>query len=810
MLFRTCGQHCHAAGLLYIYGLLWARFSSKCAKNDSLMRYYGIKLKYLTSFYKPGYYGSGCFRARKTQTAQPAVSVEREYKRTKGDTENMSRKSKYLSLILGLILLVLTTTSCVQITAVFKANKISGRVVLADGESGLAGVSILIVDGISSYVETNAEGYFETSAFSSTVIIPRKTGYRFVPEKLTVGDGQDLEFTAYPWEEPDFANWGVQFSFDSHLDWVEAVALSADEQYIATGSNDRTIRIWRTSDGQLVRTMVGHTSGIKVIAFSPEGRYLASAGKDGQIKIWDWQAGLEIKTLNGHSDIITGLAWSPDGTRLASASWDRKVAIWDFATGNELNSFTHEGWVRVVAWSPDGQFVLSSGDDSCLKIWQVELGVLSAEFEIGDKVMSLSAAPDGSLAAVVLGSGAVKVIDFETGAESSLGQYPSGVSALSWSFDGRYLAAGTARQILIWDWEEQKLVQSINAENEILALGWGRKSHLLASGSHRGIIDLWSAQTGANLLHITGHTRAVKALAWSPQGDSLASAGDDGTIRIWDLVGRKEKAQLRPGTTGPVEDLAWSPDGTYLASGGHDYLVRVWNITKGEYLGAFTERIKRFMREEGFEFAVAMKNVSHEDIVFSISWAPNGKKLASASWDQTVAIWDVASGKQRVDIRNRQGWITTVAWSPHGDQVAFGGYDQVVHIYNGASGKEIKKLEGHGGWIRSLAWSPDGRHLASSDYDRKILIWNLETGQIEKTLIGDESVVTIVEWSPCGRYLAGGTHNGNVFIWDARTGEVVYMYPVRVLGLQALAWSPKSDQLAIPVYNSIFILGKIE
>ena len=133
------------------------------------------------------------------------------------------------------------------------------------------------------------------------------------------------------------------------------------------------------------------------------------------------------------------------------------------------------------AWSPDGQFVLSSGDDSCLKIWQVELGVLSAEFEIGDKVMSLSAAPDGSLAAVVLGSGAVKVIDFETGAESSLGQYPSGVSALSWSFDGRYLAAGTARQILIWDWEEQKLVQSINAENEILALGWGRKSYLYAA-----------------------------------------------------------------------------------------------------------------------------------------------------------------------------------------------------------------------------------------------------------------------------------------------------------------------------------------
>jgi WD40 repeat protein len=468
--------------------------------------------------------------------------------------------------------------------------------------------------------------------------------------------------------------------------------------------------------------------------------------------------------------------------------------------------------VRAVAWSPDGRYLLSGGDDLSLKVWEAELGELHAEYKMKDKIMSLSAAQEGSLVALGLGNGSLRVLNFETGEEISLAQYRGGIADLRWSYDGRYLAAGTDRLIQVWDVEEQELVQSINVGSEVLALDWGRTSHVLASGSYRGIIDLWSAVPGENILRIAGHTRAVKALAWSPQGDYLASGGEEGTIRIWDLQIRKERMQLRPSHSGPLEVLAWSPDGTHLASGGHDFLVRLWNMTgDGEYVGAFTERIKKpFVHSRGFEFAVGLKSVSHEDIVFSISWAPDGKRLASASWDQTVAIWDVPTRTQLVGIQNPQGWLTTVAWSPRGDQVAFGGYDQAVHVYSGTTGEEIKRLQGHNGWVQSLAWSPDGKHLASSGYDRKIYIWDLETDRVERTLSGDDSVVTVVEWSPCGRYLAGGSHSGTVRIWDVKTGEVLYTYPGQELGLQSLAWSPAGDQLAITEYNSIIILGELD
>lgn len=209
--------------------------------------------------------------------------------------------------------------------------------------------------------------------------------------------------------------------------------------------------------------------------------------------------------------------------------------------------------------------MFSGGSELNLRVWQVDTGELSHEIETKDKIMFLITAPRGSLVAMALESGAVEVLNLETGEGTTLQGRKGEVATLSWSFDGRYLAgAGTDRFIYIWDWETKELVQSINAGNYVLALGWGRQSHLLASGGYKGVIDLWSADSGENLLKIASHTSAVKALAWSPQGAYLASGGEDGNIRMWDLNARKELFQLH-GHSRPIEDLAWSPEGARLA-----------------------------------------------------------------------------------------------------------------------------------------------------------------------------------------------------------------------------------------------------
>lgn len=188
-----------------------------------------------------------------------------------------------------------------------------------------------------------------------------------------------------------------------------------------------------------------------------------------------------------------------------------------------------------------------------------------------------------------------------------------------------------------------------------------------------------------------------------------------------------------------------------------------------------------------------MHSVSHEDIILALSWAPNGKRLVSASWDKTVAVWEIPTGTQLVGMQNPLGWITTVAWSPGSDEIAFGGYDQDIHIYNGGvTGKAVKKLEGHTDWIQSLDWSPpNGKYLASSGHDRAIYIWDLEAEKVIQTLVGGKNVVTVVQWSPCGRYLAGGSHSGTVRIWDVQSGEILFTYAGDGWGLKSLAWSPR-------------------
>ncbi len=284
----------------------------------------------------------------------------------------MTRKSRCILLILGLVLFLLPLSGCGPSGSVPEQTVVSGRVVLGEDQTtGLAGVSLLIVDEEGSQVETDAEGYYKTTALSTALIIPRKTGFKFTPEQQGVGEKQELKFLALPWEETDFSNWGTQFSFASHSDRVGAIAFSPGDQYIASGSDDRTIRIWRANDGQIVRTMTGHTSAIKAMAFSPQGQYLASGAKDGGIIIWNWETGQEVIALTGHTDLITDLEWSPDGTKLASSGWDKKIRVWDFATGSEIRSFSNKSWVRTVAWSQDGRFLFSGGNDSNLRVWQL-------------------------------------------------------------------------------------------------------------------------------------------------------------------------------------------------------------------------------------------------------------------------------------------------------------------------------------------------------------------------------------------------------------------------------------------------------
>ncbi|HEY9611341.1 serine/threonine-protein kinase [Allocoleopsis sp.] len=290
-----------------------------------------------------------------------------------------------------------------------------------------------------------------------------------------------------------------------HSQKVRSIAISPDGQLLASGSEDKTIKVWNLRTGQLLRTLTGHSEGIRSVAISPDGKLLASGGDDKTIKLWNLDTGKLLGTLTGHSDIVQAVTISPDGKLLASGSNDKTVKLWNLDTGKEIRTLTgFSKYVVSVAISPDGQTLVSGAEK--LYLWNLPTGNLIRTIPnpSANVVASLTITPDG-----------------ET-----------------------LISGGNWNKFSLWNLPNLvkgcKGIQPCRPTHILSHSGWvdalaiSPDGKTLATGSDReNTIKLWNASTGEPKFTISNRLTSAEALAFSPDGNSLVANGEDGKIEIW-------------------------------------------------------------------------------------------------------------------------------------------------------------------------------------------------------------------------------------------------------------------------------------
>ena len=326
------------------------------------------------------------------------------------------------------------------------------------------------------------------------------------------------------------------------------------------------------------------------------------------------------------------------------------------------------------------------------------------------------------------------------------------------------------------------LAKSVFTETfgSIHSLAFSPDGQYLASGDFNGDIRLWNARTHQLQLILKGHTNWVQAVAYSPHDQLLASGSFDGTVRLWDIH-TGVCLQILTGHTQGVYSVAFSPDGKMLASGSDDYTIRLWAVYTGEYLNSWQYQ----------------DNAKPHDVK-SLAFSPDGQMLASSGSEQTIQLWRIQDGHQGhcwQTLVGHQGWVWSVAFSPDGRMLASGSDDHTIKIWDVSTGDCLKTLVGHHNEVRSIAFSHDGGLLISGSKDRTIRVWNISTGSCVQTLIGHENWIWAMAFDPMHQVIASGGEDRTIRLWSLDTGQCLRVLQGYINTLFSIALVPSPRPL---------------
>jgi eukaryotic-like serine/threonine-protein kinase len=284
--------------------------------------------------------------------------------------------------------------------------------------------------------------------------------------------------------------------------------------------------------------------------------------------------------------------------------------------------------------------------------------------------------------------------------------------------------------------------------DRIFSLAWSPDGQRIASSSLDETVQIWDALTGKNMLTYRGQSLQAPAIAWSPDGRFIASSSGllSESIQVWDAATGKNSAEYNryDGHTERVLAIAWSPDGRYIASASEDAKVQVWDVISGRSIYMYR---------------------GHTQTVKTVAWSPDGLRIATGSEDKTAQVWDANSGGNILVYYGHRDKVNALTWSHGGTHIATASDDGTVQVWDAVTGRMASSYDGHADGVSAVAWSSDGIRVVSGGLDETVQVWNAITGSTISTYRGHDDWVGAVAWSPDGRHVASGSWDKTVQVW---------------------------------------------
>jgi WD40 repeat protein len=574
-----------------------------------------------------------------------------------------------------------------------------------------------------------------------------------------------------------------------------------------------------------LRSLTGHSGSVNAVAILPDGHRCLSAGDDCILQLWDLDGGRQLQTFEGHTESVTHIAITPDGKKAVSGGWDKTLRVWDLPGGDCLSVL--EGGLfdpvnTIYIKSGGHQAVSISG--SVLQVWNLDTGVSLERRNIldGDGFGSHTILPD----------------------------------------ERRMISGTLDCSLCIWDLANGKCLTTLKGHKErISAVAITPDGKRVVSAGHNYTnqdrsLRVWDLNTGICQGLLQGHSDEAFAIVIAPNGKQVVSAGRDKTLRVWDLASGRCLRTLE-GHMNSVFDLALSSDGLKIVSASADKTLRVWqlnpldqvpvqwalnrpassqDVQKGaaqvhqmlataeielnanNVTGA-ASLLRQALLISGFERDSAILDLwhtagrkagkpvglrevhlqqtlqGHSSRVHIVAATPDRQQIISGSWDNTLRIWDLATGQCLRVLEGHKQNIHSLAISRDGRLAVSGSEDKTLRVWDLTAGACLHTLQGHDSWVKSVALTSDGLRALSASGDKALRLWDMRSGACLQILEGHTHYVETVAISPDGSLAVSGGFDHTLRVWDLRNGKCLRILQGHDNLVNAVLFTPDGRQI---------------